>query len=272
MVWKDTLQLIAARPVLGYGPDNFGLVYPAFESIDLHQQWDEAHAETLQIAATQGVAGLAAYVWLIGAFVMAFWRGPRSADTYAVLSAWLAYQLTIQVNFTMLAAAFPFWALAAAALGIFGAIRESPAIPARRPVALAAIACAIIVVGVGVVGVAYPYMADAQLLVAVSADYSGHSDLALAPAQQARALAPAESVYATEVGNLAFERGDWTGAKEAYEAAARLGTYNPAVFRNLALADGNLGLTDDARIAARRAYALDRFDPANQALLALLGP
>jgi putative inorganic carbon (HCO3(-)) transporter len=273
VVWSDTLQLIASRPVLGFGPDNFGLVYPAFESIDLHQPWDKAHAETLQVAATQGVVGLAAYAWLIAAFVIAFLRSPHGADSYAVLAAWLAYQLTIQVNFTMLAAAFPFWVLSASALVIFGATREWHGVGrVRRPVAVGAIAGAFIVAAGGVIAVVYPYMADAQLLVAVTADYSGRSDLALAPAQQARMLTPAESVYATEVGNLAFERGDWRLAKEAYEDAARLGTYNPAVFRNLALADRNLGLMDDARIAARRAFALDRFDPANVALLAQLGP
>jgi tetratricopeptide (TPR) repeat protein len=81
-----------------------------------------------------------------------------------------------------------------------------------------------------------------------------------------------ESVYATEVGNIAFERGDWTTAREAYGVAASLGTYNPAVYRNLALADRNLGLTDEARAAARRAVELDRFDPANRALLAEFGP
>ena len=32
-VWKDTPAIIAARPVLGYGPDNFALVYPLFQTL-----------------------------------------------------------------------------------------------------------------------------------------------------------------------------------------------------------------------------------------------
>jgi tetratricopeptide (TPR) repeat protein len=83
-------------------------------------------------------------------------------------------------------------------------------------------------------------------------------------------LGPRESVYAAEVGNVAFERADWALAREAYDRAAALGTYNPFVYRNLALADRNLGHIAEARAAARQAVDLDRFDPANLALLAEL--
>jgi Flp pilus assembly protein TadD len=91
--------------------------------------------------------------------------------------------------------------------------------------------------------------------------------MASSSAAMARTLAPFESVYAVEVGNIAFERGDWAPARSAYRSAADLGTYNPRVFRNLALADRNLGLTDEALTAAQQAVVLDRFDPANQALV-----
>jgi tetratricopeptide (TPR) repeat protein len=78
-------------------------------------------------------------------------------------------------------------------------------------------------------------------------------------------------VYAVEVGNTAFERGDWASARIAYGDAARLGTYNPLVYRNLALADRNLGLLSEGMAAARKAVELNRFDPANRALLAEFG-
>ena len=273
VVWRDTLQLIASRPLLGYGPDNFGLVFGRFESVDLHQPWDKAHAEILQVAATQGLVGLGAYLWLIAAFVLAFWRGPRGPASYAMLGGWVAYQLVVQVNFTMLAAAFPFWAFTAASVVLMGATREGARanLPRGRLVLGASAIGAVAAVGVGVAGAALPYAADQRVLAAVIDDYSGHSDLALAPAQEARLLAPQESVYATEVGNLAFERQDWALAREAYAEAARLGTFNPGVYRNLALADINLGLTAEAEDAARHAFELDRFDPANRALLAQFG-
>jgi Flp pilus assembly protein TadD len=120
----------------------------------------------------------------------------------------------------------------------------------------------------GTVGIVLPYLADSGLLAAVDADFRGRSREAQTPAQHARMLGPRESVYAVEVGNIAFERADWATAREAYANAASLGTYNPLVYRNLALADRNLGRIAEAHAAARHAVELDRFDPANQALLA----
>ena len=122
--------------------------------------------------------------------------------------------------------------------------------------------------GLAVVTTVLPYLADTHLLNAVNADFGRHPESAMAEARQARALWPLESVYAVEVGNLAFERGDWVAARSAYRDAAELGTYNPAVYRNLALADRDLGLRSEGAAAARKAVELDRFDPANQALLA----
>ena len=70
------------------------------------------------------------------------------------------------------------------------------------------------------------------------------------------------------MGNTAFEQNQWAAARTAYQDAAGLGTFNALVYRNLALADRNLGLLPEAREAARKAVQFDRFDPANQALLA----
>src|SRR5215472_6724465 len=54
-IWHDSLSLIAHRPLTGYGPDSFGLVYPRFQTGD----WtggpliDKAHSDLVQLAATQ---------------------------------------------------------------------------------------------------------------------------------------------------------------------------------------------------------------------------
>ncbi|HEV2036180.1 MAG TPA: O-antigen ligase family protein [Candidatus Dormibacteraeota bacterium] len=277
-IWSDSLRLIAGRPVIGYGPDTFGLVFPGIESGDwglglrgVHQPVDKAHAETLQIAATQGLLGLAAYLFILATFVRAFWRGRQHPAAWAVFGAVVAYQATIQLNFTALAAALPFWIFAAAAMVIWGAVTE-PAhpitLPAGRRTSVAGIAVIVGLVAAAIPLAVLPYYADAQLRAAVDADYSGHPGAAGAPADLAHQLAPQESVYAVEVGNLAFERGDWAGARLAYLDAARLGTYNVLVYRNLALADRQLGRLAEGLWAARAAVGLDRFDPANQALLA----
>ena len=268
-VWLDSLRLVASQPLFGYGPDNFGLVFPRFEATDLHQQWDKAHAETLQVAATQGLVGLAAYLLIVAAFMRAFWRGRRNVGAFALFAGWLGYTATLQVNFSALAAAFPFWLFAAAAMEIWGATRNVAVIAwtSGRPAAAAA-SIVTFVLALATVGTALPFLADARVLEAVSADFAGRNRDALAPAQEARRLWPRESVYAVEVGNLAFERQDWALARDAYDDAAALGTYNPLVYRNLALADRSLGRVAEGKEAARKAVEVNRFDPANQALLA----
>jgi putative inorganic carbon (HCO3(-)) transporter len=271
-VWQASLRLIASRPLLGYGPDTFGLVFPHFQIADLHQQWDKAHAETLQVAATQGLVGLAAYLLLLAAFIRAYWRGRRNAFAAAIFAAWLAYTITLQVNFSAPATSFPYWIFAAAAMEVLGATRTSPGASPARGRLLAAtgqLGIALLLV-LAAVGIILPYLADARLLAAVTADFGGRNRDALAPAQDARRLGPRESVYAVEVGNVAFERSDWAAAREAYGNATQLGTYNQFVYRNLAMADRNLGRLPEALAAAREAVELNRFDPVSQALLAQL--
>src|SRR4029077_1994034 len=269
-VYRDSLHLIASRPLTGYGPDNFGLVFPRFESTDLHQQWDKAHAETLQIAATQGVLGLGAYLFILVAFVRAFWRGRRNPGAFAVFAGWVGYTATLQVNFSAPAAAFPFWIFAAAAVETWGSVRTAKVGAWSRGGRLAR-AGSMVAAGLLIVIAAasfLPYLADARVLAAVTADFAGHNRDALAPAEEATRLWPRESVYEVEVGNVAFERQDWVLARAAYVEAASLRTYNPFVYRNLAVADRNLGRIGEGREAARKAVELNRFDPVNRALLA----
>ena len=63
---------------------------------------------------------------------------------------------------------------------------------------------------------------------------------------------------------------DWTAAQEAYQTAARLGSYSPEMFRELAIVDEHLGDHASAVAAARRALELDRYDAESKSLLAKL--
>ncbi len=278
-IWVDSLRLIASRPLAGYGPDNFGLVFPRFQTgdwglggRDVHQQIDKAHAETLQVAATQGLIGLAAYIWMVAAFVRSFWVGRRHEMAVRSLAAFAAYQVTIQLNFTALGSAFPFWVFTAAAIVSFEAAKPWPplVIPWGRPARGVAIVIAAGVVALAVPAVVYPYIADSQLRLALNAEYTGDRAAGWTFAGRAAGLAPQESVYEVEVANVAIDRHDLQAARAAYMIAIRLGTYNPFVYRNLALVDIQLGRRAEALTAARAAVRLNRFDPANQALLAQL--
>ena len=91
MIWESTLRMIAERPVLGYGLGTFVMEYPRFRLPEYFQRsratnvTDHAHNEFLEIAAEQGLLGLAATVWLWG---FAFYNGLRSLPSSGEERRW----------------------------------------------------------------------------------------------------------------------------------------------------------------------------------------
>jgi len=280
--WADTLRLIAGRPILGYGPDTFGLVYPQFETTNkLGVLWDKPHQDALGIAASQGILGLLAYVWILAAFVGAFWKGRHLRGAVALFGGWVAYIVAIQFDFSWIPTSFAFWLFAAAAMLTWAPdlkvvrVAEFPRRTAVPTLATGALVLLLLMIP----GIVMPYLADADYYGTQAAADLGQARATIA---QARSLAPYEATYATEAGNYALNldkngnpasNADWSSAQEAYQTAARLGSYSPEMFRELAIVDEHLGDHAGAVAAARRALELDRYDQESKSLLAkLTGP
>ena len=251
-IWTDTVQLVGSRPLLGYGPDTFGLVYPRFETGDWTPGYfiDKAHSEVLQIAATQGVLGVAAYCWLIVSAVILFLRRSQSPGVPALFGAWLAYQVTVQFNFSYLPVTGPYWLLLAATVVTCDGVSEVHA--SIRPGLVRPLA------GVGISALAlatlpaliWPYQANASYFAALA--YMARTDQngALSAIADSRRLAPYESVYAAAAGDiyLGLDAADqpepganWADAKASYLEAVRLGADDPAVYRHLSMAERGPG-------------------------------
>lgn len=278
-VWKETLPLITARPILGYGPDTFGLVYPQFGTGNRNAVlWDKPHEESLGVLATQGVVGFLAYLWILVAFVRAFWAGRNRRGAVALFAGWVAYEVSMQVDFSYIPTAVPFWLFAAAAV-VTWALNVKPArvVAFPRRVAVPALAAgSFALAALAIPAVVLPYLADADYYSSQAAPTLGQARATIA---QARSFAPYEARYAIEAGNDALNQdanglpapdADWAGAREAYETAARLGSYSPAMFRDLAIVDEHLSDHSAALAAARQALSLDRYDPVSQALVTRL--
>jgi putative inorganic carbon (HCO3(-)) transporter len=277
--WGDTLPLIASRPIVGYGPDTFGLVYPQFERINQRfVLWDKPHQDALGVAASQGLIGLLAYIWILVAFVRAFWKGRYQRGAVALFAGWVAYMVAIQADFSWIPTSVPFWLFAAAAIVTWSPKLEAIRVaefPRRIAVPVLA-AGSIALIALLVPDVVLPYLADADYYATQGAP---NLKEARATIGQARQFAPYEAVYAIVAANYALNldqngipasNADWAAAREADQAAARLGSYSPEMFRQLALVDEHLGDHTGALAAARRALELDRYDPRSQALLKAL--
>ena len=161
-VWQDSLRLIAARPLFGWGEETTGQILPRFLTGDWEpgNHFDRLHSVPLDLLATQGVFGLVS----TGLFFLILWRtaiavrASLANETRVLLGSCAAYSTWSLLNFDWAPATGIFWILAGAAwwgAGAVGGVGGVGAGPARglRPAA-AAVALA------GVLAGAAPVVAD----------------------------------------------------------------------------------------------------------------
>ena len=80
--WETGLKGFAARPVLGWGPGNFGTVFGRFASgyATTAEPHDQAHGKLVEVAATTGAAGLAVYLALWSSTFIVVLRAARTMN------------------------------------------------------------------------------------------------------------------------------------------------------------------------------------------------
>ncbi len=123
LMWRDALPMIADHPLFGYGPDNFAKPFKDYESAELRSFFgkgnsiDKAHNEFVQVAATTGLLGLAAYLWI---FVSYFRKSYRSSGwpLLALSGGVLAYILQLMTWVTTITTGVTFWAILGVSVAI----------------------------------------------------------------------------------------------------------------------------------------------------------
>jgi type IV pilus assembly protein PilA len=123
--WRDTVPMILDRPLLGHGPDNFKGPFEPYISEDLEalltthgvQFVDRTHNELLQVSATTGLLGLAAYLWVFVSYFRNVYR--RGGWPLIALSGGvLAYILQLQTVFPTIATSVAFWGVLGASVAV----------------------------------------------------------------------------------------------------------------------------------------------------------
>ncbi|MGI8858645.1 MAG: O-antigen ligase family protein, partial [Rubrobacteraceae bacterium] len=126
-IWRDTVPTILERPLLGHGPDNFAGPFQSHVDEELKsaitmsdgevKTVDRPHNDLLQVAATTGLLGLAAYIWLlVSYFRNAYRRG--GWPLIALTSGVLVYILQIQTSFPTASSSVAFWGILGASAAI----------------------------------------------------------------------------------------------------------------------------------------------------------
>ncbi len=118
-VWRDSLALVKARPLLGWGFGTFESAFPSVQSADVTQVYDHAHNDWLEWMTEGGVLALMAAVGLLAALCFKARLGPEPGGwPVALPAAVLAvtvhavtdFSLRIPSNAAVLAVVVGVWA------------------------------------------------------------------------------------------------------------------------------------------------------------------
>ena len=114
-IWKNSLKLLGDRPLLGSGPDTFGIVFFKLDGIlDILRQnlpYHKAHNELLQILITTGYPALLAYLLIVIQSVKTGFKNVRKQLWLVpVLCALAGYLVQAMFNISVITTAPIFWA------------------------------------------------------------------------------------------------------------------------------------------------------------------
>jgi O-antigen ligase len=259
-LWPDAVRMVAARPLTGWGQDTTGLVLGRFLSAD----WlpgitiDRAHSGPLDMAAMQGLLGLAALGWVLLVVFREAWRWRFSGSVGPLAAAGIGYTAWVLFNFDWAPATGVFWLLAGIAWsGIRAA--QTDVLPATDGPAQVVHPGPVLSFGAVALALAAVWLSAMPLLADVWYSH-GRLDLAVIadPLQPHYHRLLGESLVATG----AVHRG-------VYEMglAARFGEPDPWLYLELGDAEQRLGESALARGYYRTALVIDPyFGPAHQRL------
>jgi putative inorganic carbon (HCO3(-)) transporter len=119
-IWRSAVQMIRDHPFLGSGLDTFQITFPKYRLAEYWRlEWngtpEKAHNFFLQIGATTGLLGLAAWLWLIGLYFIKLVKQlpglspPRRHLAAAIGLAQIGFLIQNQANFTVLSYGLLFW-------------------------------------------------------------------------------------------------------------------------------------------------------------------
>jgi O-antigen ligase len=255
-LWPDGLHMIATRPFTGWGLDTTGLAFGRFLSGDWSPgvTFDRIHSGPLDMAATQGLLGLAALGWVLVVFFRGAWKARFTESIAELAAACLAYTTWVLFNFDWAPATGAFWLLAGTA---WSGVRAAETIKSDQPmpgrVAWWRPAAAVILVAAATAFAVLPTLADISYA-------RGRSDLAVT-------LDPLQAQYHWTWGQTLVARGNLTRGVDELRRAADLGETDRVMYVELGDLEMRLGRQAQARGDYLRALEIDPYyGPAQQRL------
>lgn len=274
-IWGTSVRLILQRPLLGLGPDNFGIGYPAFRAersvfLNPAELQNSTHNWLLHIATSAGLIGTTAFVALLVIAVVAAVRLARQGHPAAIalvpLAAYFGQGL---VTINDIGTDWIPWLC-------FGVIAEASgrrvAARARAPYPRWAVAA----VGALALAAAVAATAAANDRV-IASDRFGRSESLVANSRGTQAVPEAIGAVETDPRRAEYWSGLGTAlnasdkvvqASAAFAEAARLKPSQPIFWSNLALMRLFVQDVHGASVALEKATAADPWDQQSRDLSA----
>lgn len=211
----DTIPMVRDHALVGVGLDAFGSAFGRYESVELlrsggggNLSTDRAHNDLLQVAATQGLIGLAAWLVFLAAYGEAALRALKTAPggwPRAVIAggiaATLAYLVQAQLEFSTFVVTPTFWALAGIVWAAASEHRSRPQGRLGPGGAWALRAAAVLAAGVTAAAALSFWAADAAYNQGIARLYARDAAGAIAAYERAVAAGPFEPLYAASLGS-----------------------------------------------------------------------
>ncbi len=269
-IWRATLNLIAAHPWLGYGPETMRLVFARVFPPQLvyyqgrHATVDRAHNLWLDLGMSAGLAGVAAFAALLAGFGRLAWRGLRENHGHWQRVVWVAlaagvagHLADMQFSFDLTSSATIFWlalALGAAAERARSSDVLAPEVSTSPRSLLLYLPPALAVLALVSVLCVRPLAADAVY------QQSRQGTQPLEAAQRAVRLWPMEPTYRLQLAQVSALSGD-PATEAQLNAATSLSPNDPQVWAakgSIYALWGNLSPDKyvQAEVAYRRALKL----------------
>jgi O-antigen ligase/predicted GH43/DUF377 family glycosyl hydrolase len=202
LVWRDSLALIAANPLLGTGLDAYEIAFPRAESVELAQLAPDHYAESphnlfLDSMVATGVPGGLLFIALVAMALLAYANSSRGKPIEAGLLAALAAGL-VAAQFSGETMATRLALLTVVALSV-----PATATPARPAIRGAAGSFAVASLSVTLVFGSRLVRADAALFQAMQSASRSDIELALEQGRRTRAAFPWTGAHAFAFSRIA---------------------------------------------------------------------
>jgi hypothetical protein len=265
VIYVAALDAFSARPVSGYGPDNFRFAYAQHRPSPLQvplaaTPQTSAHNWLLDTAIATGAIGLFALFMLLGLGTLELFALSRRAPAVGMplLLAWFAYWTHALVAVGAIAIGWVPWVALGVAVGL-----DSRVPPPSRRVPSWVVVVLLIGSLAGSVSGARVFLANRDALVMEHASATGDPSTALVAAERALARDGGRAENWNRLG-LALDGFElWPQSLDAYREAASRRPYEPIYWANVARSYARLALDGDttaraeAVSAARRAIDAD---------------